>query len=115
MATSDIQRDFEIAAAAAGLKQATIEKLVDNDYDSKNAVATITDGDLELLGLTLGQRGMLKQWITSLTQRKGSLHNVAVTVPGEANPVDSRVFDNKHSNRLLILNNVCNSNSKQVL
>lgn len=115
MATSDIQTDFEVAAAAAGLKQATIEKLVDNDYDSKDVVATITDGDLELLGLTLGQKSVLKKWITSLTQREGSLHNVAAAVPGEANPVNSRVFDNKHSNRLLILTNVCNSNSKQVL
>lgn len=60
------KKTFDELAADAGIKPPAVQLLVDNDYDSVAAIATISTDELNKLDLSLGQKGMLRAWVDKL-------------------------------------------------
>ena len=54
---------FSKLAKKIGLKDASVKLLTDNDYDSAEALVTISSQELGLLGLSMGQNGLLRKWL----------------------------------------------------
>ena len=60
------KQSFEEAANAAGIKPTTLQKLIENDFDSIVALKEMQDDDLDILDISRGQMRMLLKWRTSL-------------------------------------------------
>ena len=60
------QKQFKELATQAGLKKATTDALVAEDYDSTEVVELMSAADLAELNITKGQQKMLQKWVTSL-------------------------------------------------
>ena len=59
-------KEFKEAAAQAGLKKASIDKLLSEDFDSVDTARLLTVDDISSLDLTKGQQRMLEQWVKSI-------------------------------------------------
>ena len=57
---------FVRLARSRGLKEKTITVLLKEDYDSLQAILTITEEDLKHLDITMGQKGLIKKWLLEL-------------------------------------------------
>ena len=59
-------KTFRDVAGQAGLKKATIDKLVGEDFDTTDVIKLMTDADIEDLGVSRGQTRTLEVWVKSL-------------------------------------------------
>ncbi|XP_070541305.1 uncharacterized protein [Ptychodera flava] len=59
----------------AKLTQATVEKLETEDLTTAEALETLSEEDITSLGLTIGQRNLLKKEVEKLKRRKASSDN----------------------------------------
>ena len=83
---------FEELAKDHGLKDTTLAILIENDYDSKEAVAFINEDDMAELKLTLGQSGMLKKWVA--TDENKTLQEVNIsTTPSDNSTINISTID----------------------
>ena len=94
--TKEVTTPFEELAKDHGLKDTSLAILIENDYDSKEALATITEDDMAELKLTLGQSGLLKKWVATLTWAKPSRSSLLVQPQWQHRPPPSanRTLDN---------------------
>ena len=60
------KKKFGEAAANAGLKPVSVNKLAEEDFDSIEAIQAMTTDDVESIGLTRGQTRLLQKWIIAL-------------------------------------------------
>lgn len=61
-----IPRSFKKLMKENGIKEKTLDVLVENDVDSVGAISTLSHADIESLGLTLGQRNLLKKCVDTV-------------------------------------------------
>ena len=59
-------KEFKDAATQAGLKKASIDKLLAEDFDSMDTVKLLTGDDVSSLELTRGQQRLMERWMTTL-------------------------------------------------
>ena len=62
--------DFNAWSEKLALKEATVEALKKEDLDNEDSLKLLTAKDIEDLGLTVGQRGVLGVAVTRLQQGK---------------------------------------------
>jgi len=53
-------------AKTAGLNEATVSKMVDQDIDSLSVVGLLREADISALSLSIGQRLLLSCWVSGL-------------------------------------------------
>ena len=58
--------EFKAKAGAAGIKKDTITKLLQEDIDSEDVVALLSEDDIKALSLSTGQTLVLLRWASSL-------------------------------------------------
>ncbi len=80
-------KSFEVLAEAAGVKAATLQKLIENDFDSLPTVKLLQDPDIAALELSLGQTRIVAKWRESLNTGKKKKENE----PTPPSPVTDRV------------------------
>ena len=71
---------FEELAKDHGLKDTSLAIPIENYYCSKAALATITEDDMAELKLMLGQHGLLKKLVVTLTRTKPSRRSTLVLI-----------------------------------
>ena len=82
-------KSFEVLAKDAGLKQVSITKLAEEDFDNVAAIIAMNDDDVRAIGLTCGQLQTFDIWRSEL--RRSHPHTVtavdaAVNRPSSAVP-----------------------------
>ena len=60
--------DFKAKAGAAGIKKETIARLLQEDIDSEDVVALLSEDDIKALSLSTGQTLVMLRWVSSLTK-----------------------------------------------
>ena len=95
-------KSFKEAATAFGLKKATIDKLLAEDFDSLDTAKLLTTEDIHSLELTKGQCRLLEQWIATLSEvneATGSSQSDGNT-PDDVSPLsllaDDDLWDEEH-------------------
>ena len=73
------KKGFEELARAAGLKEKTLDILAEHDFDSVDTIRLMSETDLQEVGVSRGQKAVLKQWQISMEPKKkakgASLHS----------------------------------------
>ena len=73
------KKGFEELARAAGLKEKTLDILAEHDFDSVDNIRLMSDTDMQEVGVSRGQKAVLKQWQISMEPKKkakgASLHS----------------------------------------
>ena len=64
------KKSFTDVARAAGIKDATLDILLKEDFDSIEAVKCLSEDIVRSLGLTRGQSCLLLQWVQSIQPKK---------------------------------------------
>ena len=59
-------KEFKRLAKAAGLKRNTIDKLIEEDFDSVDTVKNMKRKHIDHLELSVGQQCKLEEWVESL-------------------------------------------------
>jgi len=57
---------FMEEAKTAGLNEATVSKMVDQDIDSLSVVGLLREANISALSLSIGQRLLLSSWVSGL-------------------------------------------------
>ncbi len=83
--TNPKSKSFKVLEETAGVKAATLQKLIDNDFDSLPAVKLLQDPDIAALELSLDQTQIVAKWRESLNAGKKKKARFA------ASPVTDRV------------------------
>ena len=80
------RKNFKDVAATNGLKKATIDKLIGEDFDSIEVVKLMTPLDIEELGSTKGQTRTLQLWVKSLNVSTPDPAPLPVSESGQSLP-----------------------------
>ena len=59
-------KNFKDLAGQAGIKKATLDKLVAEDFDTVDAVKLMSPDDITTMDITKGQLRLLQQWVKSM-------------------------------------------------
>ena len=64
------KKGFEELARAAGLKENTLDILAEHDFDSVDTIRLMSETDMQEVGVSRGQKALLKQWQISMEPKK---------------------------------------------
>ena len=87
------KQSFLDAAKTAGIKNPTITKLDDEDFDSIAAIQSMEDDDIAELDITKGQKRLLKSWRQSLLQPRSGDTNKDSSGPTQPSTEDGVIPD----------------------
>ena len=87
--------EFKAKAGAAGIKKETIAKLLQDDIDSEDVVALLSEDDVKALSLSTGQTLVMLRWVSSLagTAAQGSSSTGATEPPAVPTEDDGVLAD----------------------
>lgn len=104
MAAREKTKAFKEAATAAGLKQAAIDNLLAEDFNTVEAVKLLSTDDIAGLGLSKGQTRTTEAWVRSLCSPHVAVDfqpSHEITDPGTTNGLNGGQDDRVHADLLL--------------
>ena len=87
------KKSFTDVARAAGIKDATLDILLKEDFDSIEAVKCLSEDIVRSLGLTRGQSCILLQWVQSIQPKKRLSSALSYALPPPAKDKDKEESD----------------------
>ena len=74
----DKPKTFKDLAGLAGMKKATIDRLIAEDFDSVDAVKLMTTDDISEMEVSRGQTRLLEKWVQSMSEETTSPDTTSV-------------------------------------